>query len=83
MTEVHSEKTDSRDVIEGEFRKLGDWLSVAVEKEKEEQVSTPKHELNYWIDNIFKEKKHILRKDLCLSISDANMYLRFTRWTAQ
>lgn len=31
---------DSRDVIEGEFRKLGDWLSAAVEKEKEEKVNT-------------------------------------------
>ena len=67
--------------MEGEFRKLGNWLSAAVEKEKEEKVSAQVYEPNNWVHNdticFLKKKKHTLRKDLCLSIQRCEYVLMF------
>lgn len=60
---------DLRDVIEGEFRKFGDWLSVVVEKEKEEKVNIQ--------DYFLKKKQYILRKDYCFFIQQCEYIFMF------
>lgn len=33
-------RTDSKDVMDRDFGKVGDWLSVAAEKEEETKINT-------------------------------------------